>query len=415
MRKKLYLCILTMILGLNLRAQVHGDNMWNLYFNEDFNGSNRGWGIDYLDKQYGNHNYQSVWRCYYNDYWPSGLTLDVNHHHVFQRSQCLFNDGVLFSDGILRISAKRINPNSTVSVECGDYELPDWSGTGHSCDNNHHYLYYYSGVVESIEKFRYGYFEIRCKTPVHRGAFPAFWLWGNGLRRYEEIDVFEYSWNITIPENNPSPELGYPYVFNTGMYYDYDEQHQQRPFANKVVRIPETTSDISQWHTFGVEWLPGRVTWYFDDKVVNEFYDPDNVPYGYMSLKANYSLDNWSLVDPWDSTTAPICFEGDTMLIDYIRVYHFNTDCDEDVVVTKVKQLNTIQSMKRSLTISPTGPMLIPSTYNKTFRAETITMTGEISVPTGAQLTLIAHPCPCWEDDDKTENNNMNYINPLKP
>lgn len=403
MKRIVYLCCLT-ILSLSMKAQVHGDSTWTVYFNEDFNGINRGWDIGFSEIQFGNPVFEPVWRCYYYDNWPSGVVLDLHQHHIFQRDHCLFNDGILFSDGIFRITAERIDPYSNTSAECGEYEVPDWSMTNHFCDTSHHFLYYYSGAIEAIEKFRYGYFEIRCKTPVHRGAFPAFWLWGNGLRRYEEIDIFEYSWNITMPENNPSPELGYPYVFNTGMFFDYDAHGHRRPFAMKVVRFPESVPDMTQWHTFGLEWLPGRLVWYFDDEVVNEFYDADNIPYGYMTLKANYSMDNWSLVHPWDSTTAPITFVGDTMMIDYIRVYHFNTACDEDVVISKASQLDTINSMKHSLTIASTGrAVVIPSSINKTLRAETITLGEDVEIALGAQLTLFALPCPCWDDDAKTD------------
>ena len=402
MRKLIYLWAL-LLFNISLMAQIHSENMWDIYFNEDFNGFDRGWGDDYLDKQQGNPSYQPIWRAYYHEYYPSGITLNLHQHHIFQRSQCIFNDGINYSDGIFRIAAKRIDNTTNTSAECGDYELPKWEGSGHDCDHDHHFLYFYSGAIETIEPFLYGYFEIRCKTPVHRGAFPAFWLWGNG-RRYEEIDIFEYMWNITIPQNDhPSPELGYRHVFNKGMYFDVDAQGNRKLFAHKIVRFPETQPDMNQWHTFGMEWLPGRVVWYFDDEVVNEFYESENIPYGPMTLKANYSLDNWSLVHQWDSSAAPIAFEGDTMMIDYIRVYHLNTACDEDVVITNPLQLDTIQTMKHSLSFSPlNGSIIMPTTLNKTLRAETITMNGEMEIPAGTQLTLIAHPCPCWEEESRS-------------
>lgn len=400
MKKFLYICAI-LLLNNSLPAQIHEENMWSIYFNDDFNGTNRGWNSAFYETLNGVTNSDSLWRCFYHGNWPSGVTLDLNQHHIFQRSHCLFNDGLHYSDGLFRIVAERIDPFSNNSAECGEYEVPRHSATGHYCDTNHNYLYFYSGTLESVKPFRYGYFEIRCKTPIHRGAFPAFWLWGTGRSRYEEIDIFEYMWNITIPNNhNPSPRLGYPYVFNTGLFFDKDSLGNRIHYATKVVRFSEDLPDMNQWHTFGVEWLPGRVVWYFDNEIVNEFYRGDKIPSGHMVLKANYSLDNWSLVNPWDSTAAPIQFEGDTLLIDYIRIYHLNTTCNQDIVVTNASQIDTIQTMKHSLSFISTNPILIPTNTNKTFRAETITLDSEIEIPIGAKVTFIANPCPCWEKED---------------
>lgn len=45
------------------------------------------------------------------------------------------------------------------------------------------------GEVASIRKFKYGYFEIRFKSPGEYGIWPAFWLFGGEPN--EEIDFFE--------------------------------------------------------------------------------------------------------------------------------------------------------------------------------------------------------------------------------
>ena len=401
MKKFIYLCGM-MLITMNIMAQIDPyDRNWRLLINEEFEGANRSWGRDFVEI---NPDTASIWHCFYDDYWPSCITLDTNQHSVFQRTNCLFNDGINYSDGIFRIIAERIDSTSIISAQCEDYEFPFPSS--HWCNTNHQWLYFYSGTIETIERFRYGYFEIRCKTPVHRGAFPAFWLFGGEFGdnpRYEEIDIFEYSWNITIPNVNPSPELGYRNVFNTGMYYDYDKQGNRREFAHKVVRFPENIPDMNQWHTFGLEWLPGRVIWYFDGEVINEFYDANNIPHGNMRLIANYSIDHWALQNPWDYTTQPILTECDTMMIDYIKVYQLNADCDEDLVVSRATQLDSINSMKHSITIGNTNnDILIPSTTHRTIRATEITINGGIEIPIGAQLTFITHPCP---DDDNSKPN----------
>ena len=72
---------------------------------------------------------------------------------------------------------------------------------------------------------------------------------------------------------------------------------------------------MDEYHTFGCEWMPDHVIWYFDGQVVNEFYDKDNIPHRPMNLNVNYAIDNYyrhggtKWIGP------------DEMVIDYIKVY----------------------------------------------------------------------------------------------
>lgn len=398
MRKIVYTCMFLMTL-LEMCGQVNNDRSWTLFFSEEFNGFNRGWGRDYVEVNSDNANLKPRWHCFYEDYWPSCITLSYDQHHVFQRSQCLFNDGINYSDGILRIVAKRIDPNSDVSVDYCDYEFPEPSS--HWPDTSHHWLYYYSGCVETIQKFLYGYFEIRCKNPVHQGAFPAFWLWGNGLRKYEEIDIYEYMWDLTNPEyDTSSPYLGYPYVFTTGVWYNgQSPAGDPQSFARKKIFIPESETDISQWHTFGCEWSPGLVVWYYDGKPVNEFRDEAHVPCSPMRIIANYSIDRYSLSVPDHYYSKPEWKGTDTLLIDYIKVYKLDgSDCDEDAVITNSLQLaNHDHKVKHSISIcSGSGTEIITmANSNITMRAvESIAIEGPFSTQQGTELTMVVHGCP---------------------
>ena len=53
---------------------------------------------------------------------------------------------------------------------------------------------YDTGEFESKEMFLWGYYEIRCKLPKGRDAWPAFWLYGESNGTNNERDVFEF-WN----------------------------------------------------------------------------------------------------------------------------------------------------------------------------------------------------------------------------
>ena len=50
-------------------------------------------------------------------------------------------------------------------------------------------LRYLCSALWSKQKFKYGYFEARCKSPIGRGLWPAFWLYGGFPN--EEIDFME--------------------------------------------------------------------------------------------------------------------------------------------------------------------------------------------------------------------------------
>jgi len=108
--------------------------------------------------------------------------------------------------------------------------------------------------------WRYGYFEARMRWNPVRGAWPAFWLIPvqdataqniyNGVRESGEIDIFE-------------GQGDHPHTFY-GTVHDWINR-QDRASSNNRFELPGGT-DFSQFHTYGVLWTPGRVTWYFDNQ-----------------------------------------------------------------------------------------------------------------------------------------------------
>jgi len=120
-----------------------------------------------------------------------------------------------------------------------------------------------SGKISTRGKFSltYGRVEVRAKSPVGQGMWPAIWLlpgdnvygpWpGSG-----EIDVME-AVNLGVKcsscvggvENN---------IYGTVHYGSYMHQWmQQKPF-----HLPKTTE--GEWHTYRVDWSPESMTWYVD-------------------------------------------------------------------------------------------------------------------------------------------------------
>ena len=167
--------------------------------------------------------------------------------------------------------------------------------------------HYTSGVITSYDSFKFvnGYAEIRAKVPSGDGLWPAFWL----LNAYyvgslPEIDVMEI-----LGEN---PNLAY-HTF-----------HRSNTNGEQISTQFTTTHNLpvegyaEDFHTYGVRWQPGEITWYVDGNAVHTYTDPEgqNSAYQLMYVIANLAVGgNFNSV-PVDPSLFPATFD-----IDYIRVY----------------------------------------------------------------------------------------------
>ncbi|MFK7860630.1 MAG: family 16 glycosylhydrolase [Granulosicoccus sp.] len=164
---------------------------------------------------------------------------------------------------------------------------------------------YLSGIITSYDafKFTYGYTETRAKFTHGRGYWPAFWL----LNAYyvdakPEIDIMEF-----IGDNQDV-------VFHT--YHYFDGSGDLRSTESFPVAGIDFTEDF---HTFGVEWMPGTLIFYVDGVETHKVVDI-NVSQQEMYVIANQAVGGWWAGSP-DSTT-PLPGE---YIIDYIRIYQRTT------------------------------------------------------------------------------------------
>lgn len=164
--------------------------------------------------------------------------------------------------------------------------------------NNKKYL---SGAMTTFGKFkmRYGYVEMRARLPKGKGLWPAFWLLHNqenGIR--PEIDVVEMLG-------------GQPNVVYQTYHYFYNNWKLQSTPSYEV-----WGDDFSDdFHTYGMQWEPGLITWFVDGEARNSFAN-NNVAAEDMYLLINLAVGgNWAGT-PDSSTQLPAKFT-----IDYIRAY----------------------------------------------------------------------------------------------
>lgn len=160
---------------------------------------------------------------------------------------------------------------------------------------------YLSGAMTTFNKFRmtYGYVEMRAKLPRGQGLWPAFWLLHQSDHQERpEIDVVEMLGNNSR------------LVYQTYHYFENNSRLVSSP--SYQVPGPDYANDF---HTFGMLWEPGRITWYVDGKETNR-----HVSSG-VSSEEMYILLNLALGGSWPgypdaSTPFPANFE-----IDYVRAY----------------------------------------------------------------------------------------------
>ena len=103
---------------------------------------------------------------------------------------------------------------------------------------------YASGMLSSYGKFsfQYGYAQIVAKLPLGQGLWSAFWTEPASGAWPPEIDIME---NLASSDN-------------VSLYVHYDAANQ---FVSSTVVLPTASSEF---HTYGVDWEPGSITWYVD-------------------------------------------------------------------------------------------------------------------------------------------------------
>lgn len=127
---------------------------------------------------------------------------------------------------------------------------------------------YRSGIVTTARRFEftYGFIEFRARIPRGQAMWPALWLLPRTLRWPPEIDIMEAVGQHT---SGISATL--------------------HPASGSQVQSLLATTDLSVgWHTFGLAWRSGKLTWYVDG--AERFVVRSGVPAEPMYLLANLAV-----------------------------------------------------------------------------------------------------------------------------
>ncbi len=159
---------------------------------------------------------------------------------------------------------------------------------------------YVSGLVKTAGKYtqQYGRFESRMKLPKTKGIWPAFWMLPASGGWPPEIDIMEL--------------LGHqPYTV-------YMTNHWGVWPNNSNWSTPYTGPDFSAgYHTFAVEWAPGRCDWFIDG--VKRTTHNTAIPAEPFYIILNTAVGGDWPGNPDGSTVFP-----QYMNVDYVRAYRQN-------------------------------------------------------------------------------------------
>lgn len=143
----------------------------------------------------------------------------------------------------------------------------------------------------------YGYFEARMKIPSGKGYWPAFWLLPIDYSWPPEIDVMEI-----LGDSTNTTHMTYHWLNSSDTHQQSGGTYVGGDFA-------------SGWHTYAVDWEPGRIDWYIDGTLRRTYTSAA------ITDKPMYMLINLAVGGSWPGSP-----DGNTVFpgyadIDYVRAY----------------------------------------------------------------------------------------------
>ena len=254
------------------------------------------------------------------------------------------------------------------TVDMSDVSLVDLSVEPGELDVKKAYNYT-SGRISTQNKhdFTYGRFEARARVPEGKGYLPAFWLMATDESEYGqwpqcgEVDIME----VMGQETNKS--------YHT-IHYGYDSGSGHR--ENQGTLVLEDGDFSTDYHTYILDWEPGKLTWYVDDKEVystSDWYtgkdDDSQLTYPAPFDHNMYVILNLAVGGSW--VTYPDQAVVDDMAnqsydIDYVRVYQ------KDAEVYKEQEANVEKPVHEIVyrEADETGNYVVNGDFTKDLKAD---------------------------------------------
>lgn len=116
-----------------------------------------------------------------------------------------------------------------------------------------------TGAIETRDtySFMYGKVEVRMKTNIHKGNFPAVWMknyeYKNASLPYGEIDIVEVFGNRKETSHTAHTKL----TLSEAKY--------------RRTNHGEKSLDPRKWHVYSMEWTPKLISWFVDGELVHVY------------------------------------------------------------------------------------------------------------------------------------------------
>lgn len=211
-----------------------------------------------------------------------------------------------------------VNSNKNIYLENGNLVIKPVREKIEDDESGNPVYKYTSGRVNTQGKhdFTYGLFETRVKVPTGKGYLPAFWMMPTNENLYGqwprcgEIDIME----VMGQETNKL----------------YGTLHYGNPHSQKQETYIAKNGDFaSEYHTYAVEWEPGKMIWYVDGikyQEVNDWYTTTEgqgtAAYPAPFDQPFYMILNLAIGGSWvgypDETTT---YDDQAFVIDYVKAY----------------------------------------------------------------------------------------------
>lgn len=211
-------------------------------------------------------------------------------------------ENISFRDGKLIITAKKEIENKS------EYDNCEYTST--------------RIVTKDKVTKKYGRIEASIKLPEGSGLWPAFWMMPNDDEYGDwaasgELDIMEARGRIPN-EVNGTIHYGKKWPDNkySGTNYTFEEGE-----------------DITDFHEYAIEWEPGEIRWYVDDKLYqvqnnwNSYGEDEELKYSFPAPfdQEFYLILNLAIGGNYDGGILPEeDFKSAEMQVDYVRIYDLN-------------------------------------------------------------------------------------------
>ncbi len=184
-------------------------------------------------------------------YWYAAPGKGCGHPGVYNEDEWYLPSQDVVSDGALNLVASPITTTGT-NAQGQTQVLPCRSGMV---------------TTDPYFDFTYGYLQVVARIPKGRNTWPALWMLpANHSTVLPEIDIMEV---VGTPTSAPAMAF--------------------HPATGSQSTLTAKTADLSSgWHTFGLNWEPGSLTWFIDGKAV--FTATNEVPDQPMYFLANLAI-----------------------------------------------------------------------------------------------------------------------------